>query len=73
MGKRTGGCNPFRDRSRKCKITTGVIIFIIVVVVASLIGWGVHKNKTQSSPTVSVIVPLYLYPSEGAWDPLYNG
>lgn len=29
---------------------------------------GLHKAPLQ----VSVIVPLYIYPSEGAWDPLYT-
>ena len=42
-----------------------------ILIVIGVIAFGI--TRALRKPTkVSVIVPLYIYPDEGAWDPLYN-
>lgn len=60
----------FRERSNKCKIYSAFILAGILIVVG-LIAFGISK-AVRHPTNVSVIVPLYIYPNEGAWDPLYN-
>jgi hypothetical protein len=71
MGKKQGiFSNPFRGRSTKCKLLTGAIV-LVGIIIAALIGWGISK-AVKKTPIVSVILPLYIYPGEGAWDPVYT-
>ena len=63
-----------KGRSRRCKILTAAGV-LGVIVVASLLGWGIPRamrENEKSNDAVAVIVPLYIYPNEGAWTPLYN-
>jgi hypothetical protein len=71
MGKKDILPNPFRGRSTKCKILTAAIA-LSVIVVGALIGWGISKAVKKKAPIVSVILPLYIYPGEGAWTPVYT-
>jgi hypothetical protein len=59
-----------RKRSNKCKIYSAFIL-IDALIIIGLIAFGIARALTQPT-NVSVIVPLYIYPDEGAWDPLYN-
>ncbi|RDL38735.1 uncharacterized protein BP5553_03075 [Venustampulla echinocandica] len=47
-------------------VLLGVAIIVIVVPVAVMFGRKKHIQKS------SVLVPLYVYPDPGAWDPLYD-
>jgi hypothetical protein len=69
-GKSTSILNTFRGRSRKWKIVaTAVGLFLLIVIILlACIPKFLHKNP----PPTSIIVPLYIYPEEGAWDPLYT-
>jgi hypothetical protein len=58
-------------RSKKCRYVTYFILADVFVVIGLII-LGLVTGLRQPSDPVSVIVPLYLYPSEGAWDPLYT-
>jgi hypothetical protein len=63
-----------KGRSRRWKIATAAVV-LSVIVVASLLGWGIPralKGTREKNGTVAVIVPLYIYPSVGAWTPLYD-
>jgi hypothetical protein len=46
---------------------TAVAILALVVPLAVMFG-----RKHKAPPKVSVLVPLYVYPFPGAWDPLYT-
>jgi hypothetical protein len=45
----------------------GVAVIVIVVPIAVMFG-----RKKPSTPRGTVLVPLYVYPSPGAWDPLFT-
>jgi hypothetical protein len=60
----------FRKKSNRCKIYTAFILVDVLIVIA-LVSFGITRALKKST-NVSVIVPLYIYPNEGAWDPLYN-
>ena len=45
-----------------------IIVLAIVIPIAIMFG----KKKKTAVPRSGVLVPLYVYPSPGAWDPLYN-
>jgi hypothetical protein len=64
-----------RLRTRKC-LAIIVTILLFVALAVALLGWGIHKAVTRNeSPAfypLAVILPLYVYPEPGAWDPLYN-
>lgn len=60
----------FRKKSNKYKIYS-VFILIDALIVIGLIAFGITRALRRPA-NVSVIVPLYIYPDEGAWDPLYN-
>jgi hypothetical protein len=44
-----------------------VAVIVIVVPIAVMFG-----RKKSSTPKGTVLVPLYVYPSPGAWDPLFT-
>jgi len=45
-----------------------IIVLAIVIPIAIMFG----RKKKAAVPRSGVLVPLYVYPSPGAWDPLYN-
>ena len=62
--------NPIKGRSIKCKITTAVVGLVALLVVVLL---PIELSKRlRKQPKLSVILPLYSYPDEGVWDPLYT-
>ena len=63
--------NPFRERSTKCKIFSSVIA-VVIGVATGLIIWGIYKAVHKVAIGVAVILPLYIYPEPGSWDPLYS-
>ncbi|TVY83392.1 Spherulin-4, partial [Lachnellula suecica] len=44
----------------------GVVVIVIVVPIAVMFG-----RKKASTPRGAILVPLYVYPSPGAWEPLF--
>jgi hypothetical protein len=63
--------NPFQGRSRRCKIIV-IAVVLFICVAAALLGWGIHKAVQKTYNNMAVILPLYIYPFEGVWDPLYT-
>lgn len=43
------------------------VVVVIVVPIAVMFG-----KKKDGSPRSEVLVPLYVYPAPGAWDPLFQ-
>ena len=60
----------FRKQSNKCKIYTAFLL-VDVLILIGVLAFGITRALRRPTK-VSVIMPLYIYPDEGAWDPLYN-
>jgi hypothetical protein len=61
------------NRSKRFKwlgigVIAAIIIIIIVVPIVVLVPRAANSKLHQSN----VILPLYIYPLPGAWDPLYE-
>jgi len=71
--------NSKRPQRRNCKskfcgvplwiISILLLVVVIVIVVPIAVMFGKKKN---GAPRSDVLVPLYVYPSPGAWDPLFE-
>ena len=62
-----------RRSSRRSKwCITAVVVVVLVVVAAVVAGVAVAlSNKKESRGLLTtILVPLYIYPDPGAWDPL---
>ena len=49
-------------------------MLLIAIIVGVAVGIGVslsEKKEPRNLPT-TVLVPLYIYPNPGAWDPLFR-
>ena len=61
-----------KRRSRLTWMIIAIVVLVVLIVVivptAVILGGKHHSNGLSSS----VMVPLYIYPLAGAWDPLYN-
>ncbi|KAG9243218.1 Spherulation-specific family 4 [Calycina marina] len=57
--------------SRKRCFWTGLVVLIILTAIAIPVGVMFGREK-KTTPRSSVLVPLYVYPYPGAWDPLYT-
>lgn len=44
-------------------------VAVIVIVVPLAVMFGKKKSRSLQS---TILVPLYVYPHPGAWDPLFN-
>lgn len=49
-----------------------ILLLIVVVVIVVPIAVMFGRKKNGAAPRSEVLVPLYVYPSEGAWDPLFE-
>ncbi|KAL3424695.1 cell surface spherulin 4-like protein [Phlyctema vagabunda] len=54
--------------TRKYLIIAGVAVAVLIIVISVAVSLG--KKGGGSSPKSDVLVPLYVYPNPGAWDPL---
>lgn len=68
-----------RTASQKCCLYSIIALVLLVVVLAIAIPVAVLLPKktdvveyTGPGVSTSIIVPLYVYPGNGAWDPLYK-
>lgn len=68
-----------RTASQKCCLYSIIALVLIVIVLVIAIPVAVllpKKNHvveyTSPGVSTSVIVPLYIYPGDNAWDPLYE-
>jgi hypothetical protein len=65
----------FRGKSRRFKWSTTIIVLIVVIVIAVVVPLAVvlpRKSAATKGLKSIVLVPLYIYPASGAWDPLYD-
>jgi flagellar basal body-associated protein FliL len=64
--------NRQKQRSRRFWIIIAIIVLVVLVVVivpTAVILSGRHKSTGLAS---SVILPLYIYPLDNNWKPLYD-
>lgn len=64
--------NRQKQRSRRFWIILSVVVLVVLIVVivpTAVILSGRQRSKGLAS---SVILPLYIYPLDDAWQPLYN-
>ncbi|QDS69384.1 hypothetical protein FKW77_004551 [Venturia effusa] len=68
-----------RTASQKCCLYSIIALVLIVIVLVIAIPLAVLLPKKKHvvrydgpGESTSVIVPLYIYPGDGAWDPLYE-
>ncbi|EKD12448.1 uncharacterized protein L3040_001061 [Drepanopeziza brunnea f. sp. 'multigermtubi'] len=69
------GCKP-NPRSKICGLVPLWLLacaLLLVVVIAIVVPIAVvFSSSKKGTPRSEVLVPLYVYPSPGAWDPLYQ-
>lgn len=64
--------NRQKQRSRRFWLIVAVVVFVVLIVVivpTAVILSGRHSSKGLAS---SLILPLYIYPVNDAWQPLWN-
>jgi hypothetical protein len=63
-----------RKKARKLRfIIAAIVVLAVVVAIVVPIGLILSKKKpTVKGIASTIIVPLYIYPSATAWDPLYK-
>lgn len=62
-----------QNRSKRTKrIVLAVIGLIIVLAIVIPVAVVISNRHSSKGLVSSVLVPLYIYPSQGAWDPLFN-
>lgn len=61
-----------QGKRRRCKILFGILaaIGVLAVVIPTTVVEVLKHKKTTMGPKANVFVPLYVYPSPGAWTPL---
>jgi hypothetical protein len=61
-----------RQRSRRCKVLSGILVAIgvLAIVIPTTVVEVLKHKKSTMGPKANVFVPLYVYPSPGAWTPL---
>ncbi|KAJ9476188.1 Spherulin 4-like cell surface protein [Pseudozyma hubeiensis] len=47
-------------------------IAVLIALVQTVIGAAIHTKKLVDTTTPRIILPLYIYPEGGAWDPLFT-
>jgi hypothetical protein len=59
-------------RSRCCKVLSGILVAIgvLAIVIPTTVVEVLKHKKSTMGPKTNVFVPLYVYPSPGAWTPL---
>lgn len=57
-----------RRRTQKYLLWALLTIAVIAIVVPVSVMFGRRK---KSAPKSTILVPLYVYPAPGAWDPLF--
>ncbi|CZT07757.1 related to cell surface spherulin 4-like protein [Rhynchosporium agropyri] len=65
-------------KSRFCGVPLWILsllvslVVITAIVVPIAVMFGRKKNSSGPAPRSAVLVPLYVYPDPGAWDPLFE-
>lgn len=61
-----------QQRSRRCKVLSGILVAIgvLAIVIPTTVVEVLKHKKLTMGPKANVFVPLYVYPSPGAWTPL---
>jgi hypothetical protein len=50
-----------------------LVLFLIAATIAITVTIVMHlKAESSEGPDAAVLLPLYIYPTVGAWDPLYS-
>jgi hypothetical protein len=61
------------SRRSTCRITIAVAaVAAIVVAVAVAVAVTFTEKKQPRDPATTILVPLYIYPDPGSWDPLFE-
>ncbi|KAG9234923.1 Spherulation-specific family 4 [Amylocarpus encephaloides] len=71
----TSSSRVFRGRSKRFKCWSIISVVLLVIILAVVIPIAVifsRRSSTVKGIKSTVLVPLYIYPSPGAWDPLYK-
>lgn len=63
-----------RAQLRRKRCTVGGALLALVVLVLTIVVPCVVLLRDRVAPVqpVSVLLPLYIYPTDGAWDPLFT-
>ncbi|KAL4926991.1 spherulation-specific family 4 protein [Aspergillus undulatus] len=63
-------------RSRRSRLVAAALVFVAILAAvlppAIIVSLRNKNNNNNMGPKAKVFVPLYVYPSPGAWDPLVN-
>jgi hypothetical protein len=64
-----------RGKSRRFKCYTLICAMIVAILLAIVVPLAVilpRNSAVTKGVKSTVLVPLYIYPAPGAWDPLYE-
>jgi hypothetical protein len=59
-------------RSRWCLSIACVVVVVVILAVVIPVAVVFSRRKHSNGLASTVLVPLYIYPDPGAWDPLYE-
>ncbi|KAL2829740.1 Spherulation-specific family 4 [Aspergillus cavernicola] len=61
-------------RSQRSRVAVAVLVFVatLAIILPPAILVSLRKDNYSMGPKAKVFVPLYVYPTPGAWDPLLN-
>jgi flagellar basal body-associated protein FliL len=60
-------------RSRRSLFIIAIIVIVVILAIVIPLAVVLPRKNRSHGETSTVIVPLYIYPDVGAWDPLYEG
>jgi hypothetical protein len=61
-----------QSKRSKCLTIAGVILFLVILAIVIPLAVILPRKKQSKGLKSTAIIPLYIYPEAGAWDPLYE-
>ena len=61
-----------QGRSRRFKIILAAVVIVVLLLIIIPLAVVLPKRKKSTHPICSILLPLYIYPADGAWDPIFQ-
>nr|OQO24450.1 hypothetical protein B0A51_10169 [Rachicladosporium sp. CCFEE 5018] len=64
--------NRQRQRSRKTWVIVAAVLLVVILAVVIPVAVVISRRHHSTGLPSEILLPLYIYPLAGAWEPLYN-